>query len=114
MKGNEKQVKYILSAGVITGFGTWKYDPLTVDEAQNFVTSGDFTSAIGYAETAQVLSEIVGVEVPVNRILVDLMPGDQALVIRAKGGYRFNPADKGNLTPDFIRDHIELGLLQRL
>ncbi len=107
-------MKYILSAGVITSYGTWQYDPASPEDAAAFVADDDYTSAIGYAETAEVLSGIVGQPIPVKRVLVDLQPGDEALVIRAKGGYRFNPADKGNLTPEFIREHIELGLLRRV
>ena len=37
-------------------------------------------SAIGHESTARVLSKRLGIEVPVNRILVHLEPGDQALV----------------------------------
>jgi hypothetical protein len=108
--------KYLLSAGVITGFGTWQYDPATPEQAIAFVQDGDCISAIGYAETADALETIVErvVEIPVNRVLVDLEPGDQALVIRPVGGFRFDPTMKGNLTTDFVLEHAELGLLTRM
>jgi hypothetical protein len=103
--------KHIISAGVITDFGLWRYEPLTPTQAASFVEDGTAQSAIGYAETAMVLSEIVGQDVPVNRVIAVLGIGDQALVIRPRNGYRFSPEDKGNLTSNFIREHVELGLL---
>jgi hypothetical protein len=106
--------KYVLSAAVVTDFGTWQYDPTTPLKAAEFLEDDNYTSAIGYAETAGVLSELVGVDIAVNRILVNLEPGDQALVIRPKGGHRFSPDDKGNLSPEFLTEHVELGILKRL
>jgi Domain of unknown function (DUF1874) len=107
-------MKYILSAGVITGFGTWQYDPISVEDAQAFVADGDFTSVIGYQETADVASEVLGVEVPMNRIRANLEIGDEALVIRPLGGTRIVAGEKGSMTANFIRETMELGLLKRL
>jgi hypothetical protein len=104
-------MKHIISAGVITDFGLWRYEPLTPAQAASFVEDGTAQSAIGYSETAMVLSEIVNVEIPVNRVIAVLDIGDQALVIRPRNGYRFSQEDKGNLTPEFIREHVELGVL---
>jgi len=47
----------------------------TIDEVRRLLSNG-FTSAIGHAGTAQLLTELLGVEVPVNRIAVRMRSGD--------------------------------------
>jgi len=72
---------YLLNSAVLTAFGTYSYSPLPPEEARRLV-SGGFTSAIGHPETARVASEILGVEVPVDRVEVHMEPGDRAIVVR--------------------------------
>ena len=107
-------MKYILSAAVITGYGLWDYQPASVGDAIEFCADGDFTSVIGYQETADVLSEIVGVTVPMNRVRASLESGDVALVIRPLGGTRIEPGMKGMISAEFIRDHMEIAILKHL
>jgi hypothetical protein len=46
--------------------------------------AGGFISAIGHQATAQLLSILLGVQVPTNRIQVFLSPGDQAIALVLK------------------------------
>jgi len=46
------------------------------------------TSAIGHADTASVLSGILGVQVPVNRTNVKLVPGHDAAIVAQYSGPR--------------------------
>jgi hypothetical protein len=48
---------------------------ITVDEARKLLSDG-FISAVGHPSTAQLLTELLGTEVPVNRIAVQLKSGD--------------------------------------
>lgn len=110
-------MKYILNSAVVTTFGLYKYEPITTEQAIEFLADGDFVSTIGYAETAAALSVLIGREIPVNRIIIAMKPGDQALVFRLTfppGSSRLNVGDKGNLTPEFVLENCELGLLTRL
>lgn len=46
----------------------------------------DVVSAIGHADTAAVVSNILGREIPMNRISVSLEPGDVLYVTQLMGG----------------------------
>lgn len=45
----------------------------------------EWKSAIGHAETAAIVSGLLGLEVPMNRATVQLLPGDEALVAQYRG-----------------------------
>jgi Domain of unknown function (DUF1874). len=51
--------------------------------ARSLLTEG-FVSAIGHEASARFLGAQLGVEVPANRVSVNLNPGDAALVLRLK------------------------------
>jgi len=72
-----------LSSAVLTAFGTYRYSPLSPEEARHLIYGG-FVSAIGHRETARAASEILGIEIPVNRVEVRMEPGDRAIVIRLR------------------------------
>ncbi|EDN67529.1 conserved hypothetical protein [Beggiatoa sp. PS] len=44
----------------------------------------NFVSAIGHQGTAQLLSNLLNINIPVNRISIEMQPGDKALVFRLK------------------------------
>ncbi|MGC9086803.1 MAG: STIV orfB116 family protein [Thermoproteota archaeon] len=46
--------------------------------------NGNFVSAIGHPATAQLLSLLLGVEIPTNRVQVFLQPGDGAIALVLK------------------------------
>lgn len=73
-------------------------------------------STIGYAETAAALSELLSVEIPVDRRSITMEKGDEALVFRLvfpPGTPRIDPKDKGALGAALLAGHYELGLLRR-
>jgi hypothetical protein len=47
-----------------------------LDEARKLLNDGGFVSAVGHPGTAQLLTELLGVQVPVNRVAVQLKSGD--------------------------------------
>jgi hypothetical protein len=106
-----KMARYILNSAVITSPGRYSYRLVGVEEARAWARRGDFISAIGYEETAQALSSILGVKVPAQRIEVRMEPGDEALVFRLR--VRPEPGTKGNLGQDFLAQNAEIGLLVR-
>ena len=55
-------------------------------------------SAIGHETTAQILTELLGFEIPVNRIEYRQEPGDIALVFKLRG----RPSEGKILTRDEI------------
>ena len=64
--------------------GTIRFRRVTVEEARSLLASG-FTSAVGHGDTANVLSDFLGIPVPTNRVTVSLAPGNTILVAQYRG-----------------------------
>lgn len=66
----------MINTGII---GTVHFDELTLEEAKQLIGNG-FTSAIGHESTARVFSDVLGADVAMNRMSVQLNMGEKALV----------------------------------
>jgi hypothetical protein len=109
-------MKYILNSAVITAEGTYEYKHITPAEAITWIHGGEWESTIGYPETAMALAKIIRGNVPVNRKVITMQAGDEALVFRLvfPQGYRPDPSQKGSMGVDFILANCEIGMLRRL
>jgi len=73
---------YLLNTLVIpVNFDTYdeayiKMEKISVDEAKQILQNKEFISAIGHEGTAKLLSQLLGINIPVNRITVFFEPGD--------------------------------------
>jgi len=54
---------------------------VSVSEAANVLSQG-FISAVGHESTAQLLTQLLSIPVPVNRIQIRLEPGDKLVVFQ--------------------------------
>ncbi|CAJ31506.1 conserved hypothetical protein [Betalipothrixvirus acidiani] len=63
---------------------TVKAKEITIQEAKELVTKEQFTSAIGHQATAELLSSILGVNVPMNRVQIKVTHGDRILAFMLK------------------------------
>ena len=59
--------------------------PLTVQEVKELLGT-NFVSAIGHADTANILSNILNTSIPMNRVNISLTPGDVLVVAQLTGG----------------------------
>ena len=63
---------------------TLKTQPVSLGFVKYYTRDKAIRSYIGHEATAQLLTNILGREVPTNRAMYDPMPGDKAIVVRLK------------------------------
>jgi hypothetical protein len=76
----------LLNTTIATTDGIFQVKTIDPETAKNLVKSSvELDSAIGHESTAQIMSELLGVEIPMNRQQFVQQPGQQALVFKLKG-----------------------------
>lgn len=106
-----KMTLYIINSPVLTGYGLWELTgPLVSDDARALLARG-FVSAIGHEASAEVLSQILNITIPVNRIHIRMQTGDEALILRL-----LQRLPEGKVLDEIELKTLdfELGLLKRL
>ncbi len=63
---------------------TLKVRPISLEEVEGVLLSTPFISAVGHASTAEMLTLLTGVEIPVNRVAVTLSPKDRVIVFQLR------------------------------
>lgn len=101
---------YILNSPIITSYGVYNYQKLTVEQVTSLLQD-DFISAIGHEGTAKLLSRIVGVEIPVNRVQISMEVGDLAIVFRV---LQRLPEGKVLTAEELSKVPYELGILEKV
>lgn len=74
----------ILNTSILTALGTFTLSELTLEQAQA-LTRGEIISAVGHQSTADILTELLQVNVPMNRIQFAQQPGQKAVVFKLNG-----------------------------
>ena len=57
-----------------------KMKKLNIDEARNIVREHEIISCVGHESTARFLSEILGINIPVNRVFITLKHDEEMLL----------------------------------
>ena len=101
---------YALNAPVITNFGSYSFIRISPEEAKALL-SRNFVSAVGHKGTARLMSSLIGIEIPFNRVAVHMLPGDEAVVLwlieRPSEGHIYSAEELSSIP-------CELGLLKRI
>lgn len=76
----------LLNTSILTAPGSYTLIDISLDDARTIVADAtDIDSAIGHESTAQIMTELLGVDVPLNRQMFVQQPGQQALVFKLNG-----------------------------
>ena len=102
---------YIINSPVLTSFGSYNYSSTDVLEIKQLISNQPFTSAVGHEETATLLTRLLGVTIPFNRITLKQEVGDIFVVIKPKTRLEIN---KLYSDTDIENIGYELGLLIKI
>ena len=75
----------ILNCAICTEPGEYSFEKSSLEEVKKLLQKNDFVSAIGHQSTSEVLTELTGISIPVNRIQFSQKPGQTAIVFRLLG-----------------------------
>lgn len=108
---DDERKTVLLNTSILTDYGIFGYVPLTLDAARRIANRENVESAVGHESTAEILTELLGVPVAVNRTNNKQAPGDQAIVFKLRG----RPEEGRVLTrADIDRVGYDFGLLTRI
>ena len=101
----------LLNTSILTNYGTFNFEPISLVKAKDLVKNAEIISAIGHTATADILSELLEIEVKANRIEFVQTVTDVALIFKLKTripeGKILNRAEIEEIGYDF-------GILRRL
>jgi hypothetical protein len=78
----EKLPVVLFNGTVATTNGLYRVDDIDVNEARKLVNENSYISAVGHDATAEVLTEVLGVEIPYNRIQFKQEVNQKAIVFK--------------------------------
>lgn len=101
----------LLNASILTSYGTYDFQPISLAEAKKLVRNSEIVSAIGHAATAGILSDLLEIKVETNRIDFIQEIDDTALIFKLKTRI---PEGKVLNRTEMEEIGYELGILRRL
>ena len=75
----------ILNTSILTTAGEYKLSDIGLEEAKVLVNVNEIDSAVGHQSTAEIMSTLLGVEIPMNRQFFQQQPQQKALVFKLNG-----------------------------
>lgn len=82
MQENAKMPVAIFNGVIVTTNGLYSVSDIDIVTARKYIKQNGFISAIGHEATAQVLSEILGITIPVNRVELQQQVGQKAIALK--------------------------------
>lgn len=68
MNTSKKIPVVLLNGTIVTTNGLYLIDDIEIKEAKEYINKLGFISAIGHSATAEIMSEILNIKIPMNRI----------------------------------------------
>lgn len=75
----------ILNTSILTAPGKYDLKDISLEDAKALVADNDLDSAVGHASTAEIMTTLLGVDIPVNRQMFVQEAGQKALVFKLNG-----------------------------
>lgn len=75
----------ILNTSILTNTGMYELQDIPLEQAQLIVQNNEILSAVGHQSTADILTTLLGVEIPMNRIQFSQEVGQKAIVFKLNG-----------------------------
>lgn len=101
----------IFNGPVCTSNGLYRISDITIEEAQKLISFHGFESAVGHEASAQVLSDALGVEIPMNRVEYIQAIGQKAIALKLN----IRPPEGQILSiGEMLKVGFELKLLERI
>ena len=105
----------VLNTSILTNFGKYQYNEISLDRAREIAQQANgfnqLVSAVGHQSTCDILTKLLGVTIPMNRIEYKQEIGSAALIFKLKG----RPEEGKILTVEEIEEiGYNFGLLIRL
>jgi hypothetical protein len=72
----------LLNTSIATIDGTYTLETITLDQAKELIEGKETISAVGHGPTARLMTDMLGIDVPENRIEFEQQPGQTALVFK--------------------------------
>jgi len=72
----------LLNSPVLTAPGQYRLRRITCKQACALVQNRPYVSAIGHKATAEVMSSLLGIQIPFARVGIEQQPGQIAIVLR--------------------------------
>lgn len=101
----------LLNTSILTAYGIFEFQPLTLEKARSLVLVNEVVSAIGHQATAEILSDLLGISVNANRIEYIQSVGETALIFKLKNRI---PEGKVLNRTEIEEIGYEFGILRRL
>ena len=101
----------LLNTSILTSYGTFDFQPISLEKAKELVKVNEIISAIGHAATADILSDLLGIEVKANRIEFVQSIDESALIFKLKSRI---PEGKVLNRTEIEEIGYEFGVLRRL
>ena len=95
----------ILNTTIVTTDGLYRITPISLEGARELINRNDLLSAIGHQSTADILTELLGLEISMNRINFEQQVGQSAIVFKLKSrapeGVILNKEEIENIGDEF-------------
>lgn len=75
----------ILNTSILTEAGEYKLLDITLEEAKLIVSKNEIDSAVGHQSTADILTTLLGKEIPMNRQMFSQKIGQSCIVFKLSG-----------------------------